>query len=91
MYEEPVSGDTYPQGGTVTAGNGGSKTIADYMVIDSADTPPLTNSGKVLYLRAAVTATVEDGVLMPGGELTAANTEPLTRSLGSRQPCVHGG
>lgn len=86
LYVEPVSGDTYLQGGTVTAGNGGSKTIADYKVIDHADAPPLADTGNVLYLRAAITATVEDGVMLPGAELTSANTQLM---VGASVPDNH--
>jgi hypothetical protein len=71
-----VGGDdhTYLQGGTIVGGNGGSVTIDDYKVL-SALTGVGTLGGKVLYLKAGVTATVEDGIMLPGCELTSAVLE----------------
>ena len=65
-------GHRYLQGGTVTGGNGGSETIDDEKVLD-AITVVGTNSGNVLYLKANCTATVADGVMLPGLELNSAS------------------
>jgi hypothetical protein len=65
------AGHTLLQGGTVSGANGGSATIADYKVID-ASTGPVAADGRILYLRATCSATLEDGVLLPGCELTSA-------------------
>lgn len=66
-------GDTYLQGGSVTGGNGGSATIVDEKVLD-ATTGVDANSGKVLYLQANCTATIEDGIMLPGCLLNSATT-----------------
>ena len=65
------AGDTYLQCGSVTGGNGGSVTIADEKVLD-VSTGPTETAGTVLYLKANVTATVTDGIMLPGCELNSA-------------------
>jgi len=66
-------GHTYLQGGSVTGGNGGGHTFDDYKVIDSADESPLANSGKVLYIKVKVKATVSAGIMLPGCEVVAGS------------------
>lgn len=66
------SGHTYLQGGGVTGGNGGSATIADEKVLDSA-TGVMGRSGQILYLQANVSATVTDGIMLPGCTLNSAS------------------
>lgn len=66
------SGDTYLQGGTVTAGDE-TKTIADIKVIDSG-TGPEQAAGVHMYVDAEGDGVVEDGVLLPGFNLVPANT-----------------
>lgn len=68
------AGDTMLQGGTVTGGNGGSATVADYKVLD-ADTGVGSLEDDILYLQVACTATIEDGLMMPGCEITTATLE----------------
>jgi hypothetical protein len=58
-------GDTYLQGGSVTGGNGGSHTFADFKVLD-ADTGAGSNAGKILFVEVACEATVADGIMQPG-------------------------
>jgi hypothetical protein len=79
MYEDEVL-DTYLLGGTVTGGHGGTATIADFKVLD-ATTGPDTNANKVLYIRANATATVEDGLMLPGLLLNSA--ELISAATGS--------
>ena len=67
------SGDSYLQGGSVTGGNGGSESIADIKVMD-ASTGPVNAAGTVLYLKATCKATIADGIMLPGCELTGATT-----------------
>ena len=71
LYEQ--DGHTYLQGGSVTGGHGGSATISDYKVVDSVS-GPVAAPGTILYLKASCTATVADGVLLPGLELDSAST-----------------
>jgi hypothetical protein len=78
MYDDG-SGDIYLQGGSVTGGNGGTATIADYKVID-AGTGPTAAAGTILYMRAACTATVADGIMLPGCLLTGGSTSLQTGS-----------
>ncbi len=72
--------DTWLQCGTVTGGHGGSKAIADYMVLDNGALPAGISAGDILYLRAACTATTADGILLPGCALTGASTSLQTGS-----------
>lgn len=66
-------GHTYLQGGSVTGGNGGSATIADLKVVDG--TTGITGTeGNILYAEVTCNATVEDGIMLPGCEVTAATT-----------------
>lgn len=60
------------QGGTVTGGNGGTNTIADYKLSD-ATTGPVAAAGQILYLNAGCTATLADGIMLPGCLLTSAS------------------
>jgi hypothetical protein len=72
--EGATQGDTMLQGGTVTGGNGGSATVADYKVLDP-DTGVGSLEGDILYLQVAATATIEDGLMMPGCTITTATLE----------------
>lgn len=65
-----VSGDTFLQGGTVTAG-GGTETVAAYEVLSSGT--PVGSDGEHLVIRATVDGVVEDAVLLPGCTLTAVS------------------
>lgn len=71
IYSDSL-GDTYLQGGTVTGGNGGSESIADYKVID-ADTGITSTAGTILYLQANVSAVIEDDIMLPGCTLNTAS------------------
>lgn len=66
------AGDTYLLGGSVTGGNGGSVSIPDYKIID-ADTGPEQVAGTILYILADCSATVEDGLMLPGCLLNDAD------------------
>lgn len=66
------AGDTYLQGGTITGSNGGSEVLADFKVVDAADTAPLEDSGDRLWLVCNVTATIANGVVQPGVALNSA-------------------
>lgn len=71
-----VDGHTYLQGGSVTGGNGGSKTIPpgiDLKLIDAVSGPTHTD-GTILYLKVGVTANVSAGIMLPGCEVTSATT-----------------
>jgi hypothetical protein len=70
-------GDTYIQAGTVTGGNGGSATVADEKILD-AETGVGTNSGKVLYIKVACSATIDSGIMLPGCAITTATLETGT-------------
>lgn len=72
MYVDAF-GNTYLQCGTVTGGHGGSASIADIQVID-ASSGPVAADGQILYLQANCTATVADGVMLPGCVLNSATT-----------------
>ena len=65
QYVDTATGDTYLQGGSVTGGNGGSHTFADYMVLDSTLGVD-THEGDILYVKVSCEATVADGVMLPG-------------------------
>lgn len=82
------AGDTFLQGGLVSGGNGGSATIPDYEVLSAGALPGGVSEGDVLYLRVACTATIEDGVMLPGVLVdgNAAHTKLLT---GSSVPDPH--
>lgn len=78
-------GDTYLQGGTVSGGHGGSKTVADEKVLDSVDGVD-GKSGDVLYVVVGVTATVADEVMLPGlkvnsASLSSAGSVPTNATL----------
>lgn len=77
------AGDTYLQCGSVTGGNGGSETITDEKVLDNT-TGVGTNAGKILYMTASCTATVTDGVMLPGCLLNSASL-----STGASVPSNH--
>ena len=79
-------GDTYLQGGTITGGNGGSESIADEKVMD-AETGAETNADKILYIQANCTATVEDGIMLPGCLLNSASLS--TVAIGTGVPANH--
>lgn len=66
------AGDTYLQCGTVTGGNGGSATVADYKVLDSV-TGVGALADQILYLEVTCNATVSSGIMLPGCEVTAAS------------------
>lgn len=71
-----VSGDTFLQGGTVTAG-AGTVTISPIKVIDDVDGVLGTN-GHHLYLECTGSGIVEDDVLVPGWNLTAVVQPPVS-------------
>jgi hypothetical protein len=72
VYVSADDGHTYLQGGTVTGGDG-TDTIADIKVIDSGS-GPVSAVGNHLYVEATGNGVVEDGVLLPGWDLTSAST-----------------
>jgi len=68
-------GDLYLQGGTVTGGNGGSYTFPDFRLIDADGGPggiPYVagTPGQILYIYVSCIATVADGVMLPGCEVS---------------------
>lgn len=63
-------GDTYLQGGTVTGGTG-VETAANIKVVDSS-TGPTHAEGHHMWIEATGDGVTEDGVLLPGFNLTAA-------------------
>jgi hypothetical protein len=65
-----TDGDTYLQGGTVTAGSG-TETAANIKVVD-ADTGPLHTAGHHMWIESTGNGITSDGVLLPGFDLTAA-------------------
>lgn len=67
------SGDTYLQCGSITGGNGGSDTIADEPVLDAGDLPAGVIGGHILAVQANVTATISDGIMLPGCGLNSAS------------------
>jgi hypothetical protein len=64
-------GDTFLQGGTVTAGDG-TETVDSHEVLSGGS--PVGTDGQHLVIRATVNGVVEDGVLLPGCNLTAVST-----------------
>jgi hypothetical protein len=64
-------GDTILQGGTVTGGNGGAHTFADYKVLD-ASTGPVETDGSILFVKVECEATVANGQMLPGCKVTTA-------------------
>lgn len=74
FYTRYRAADThvYLQGGTVSGGGGGTASVADYKVIDGAS-GPVSAPGQILYIQANCTATVEDGLMMPGLTLNSAS------------------
>lgn len=69
-----ADGHTMLQCGTVTGDNGGSESIADYKVVD-ADTGTVGSAGDILYIVANCTATIEDGLMLPGCLLNTASLD----------------
>lgn len=74
------AGDTYLQGGSVFGGNGGTSTIGDYKVKDSA-TGVVHTAGTKLYLQASCEATVSDGIMLPGCKLNTADLDTTAGSV----------
>ena len=71
------------QGGTVYGGSG-SFTIKDIKVMDSK-TVSGTLVGKVLWVQVSVNGIAQDGVLLPGCNVTAA-TCSVTSTVGEKVP-----
>ncbi len=76
VFEED-DGHLYLQGNTITGGNGGSVVIDDFKVWDSS-TGAGAYAGESLYLKANITAFVEDDITQFGVELNSAE---LTTTL----------
>lgn len=68
-----ADGHTYLQGGSVTGGHGGSATLDNIKVID-ATSGPVAAEDYILYLQVSATATVADGVMLPGCQVNSAST-----------------
>lgn len=81
IYQE--GGHTYLQGGSVTGGHGGSASISAIKVID-ATTGPIAPAGYVLYLEVSATATLYEGILLPGCQVDSAST-----GTASELPAAH--
>lgn len=64
-------GDTYLQGGTVTGGSG-VDTAANIKVVDSS-TGPTHAEGHHMWIEATGDGVTEDGVLLPGFDLSSAS------------------
>jgi hypothetical protein len=64
-------GDTFLQGGTVTAGDG-TEVVDSHEVLSGGS--PVGTDGQHLVIRATVNGVVEDGVLLPGCNLVAVST-----------------
>jgi hypothetical protein len=71
-----VSGDTYLQGGTVTAGDG-TITVPSIKVVDG-DTGPEGTADHHLYLECTGDGVVEDDVLVPGWNISAVVDPPVS-------------
>ena len=72
IFKDP-DGHTMLQGGSVTGGHGGSATIDHILVID-AESGLAEAAGIILYIVANVSATIEDGLMLPGATLNSATT-----------------
>jgi hypothetical protein len=64
-------GDTFLQGGTVTAGDG-TEVVDAFEVLSGGS--PVGTDGQHLVIRATLNGVVEDAVLLPGCNLTAVST-----------------